>query len=459
MVKNTLSLKWPISSQSLNRYTFLSVLFSLVLAAVLSSCSKLGYGVLLWSVDEPHIDSGTVLPVYIKSNIEKLWVVGVPDAKGRSDNKVEIPLTQLEFVGSKRKAEKRAFEFSQHATTYAENLQDRLPIRDAPDNNSRQVYRLRVGEIIKVLGIVDGSPPIGVTGDPLPGDWLRVLTHDGVRGFCFSYRLKIFEQTSGSVVIAPEIAGEIEDDPDLEMLLSRNWSPESYLQMINSRRLNISELERNYRFEPGSETGIARIILPNLERQFTFERIVKEGDRAWRFEGTSLQMVLRTSTTLAVHFTEADIRRTVIFNALPSNIDNIIIQETARREMQFMAIYEEGPVFTSSNYGTITFLQTGDFTWTGYRALVPHLIPEETSGTGRINMDIYITRSLEERYSGAFTLQFTDIRSNNTRYFMYAIDSQGLRLEEVPEYGIEGITVTRRASSPTVLYFFRDSAF
>jgi len=125
-----------------------------------SKFSKLGYGVLLWSIDDPPVDSGTVLPVYIKSNIEKKWVVGIPEKSiAQKDYKKEIPLTQLEFIGNKRKAEKWAETFAPYAMMYAENLQDGLPIRDNTDNNSRRVYRLRLGEVVKVLGVAKGNPP------------------------------------------------------------------------------------------------------------------------------------------------------------------------------------------------------------------------------------------------------------------------------------------------------------
>ena len=457
MVKNILFLKWPISSQSLNKNTFLTVLFSLVFILTFSSCSKLGYGVLLWSVDDPPIDSGTVLPVYIKSNIEKLWVVGVPDAKGKSDYKIEIPLTQLEFVGSKRKAEKRAYEFSQHAMTYAENLQDGLPIRDNTDNNSRRVYRLRLGEIIKILEIAKGNPPISTTGDPLPGDWYKVMTSDGIIGYCFSYRLRIFNQNEESVM-PKQSTPKAPPDPELESLLVKTWSAESYLHMLNSRRFNITELEKNYRFDPGYETGQARIILPDLEKQFTYERLRADGERAWIFEGTSLYMSLRSNTALSVQFNDNNgMKRTITFVSLPTKIDDLITQENARRESQFMMIYNQGPSFTSSNYGTITLLQTGDLQWTGYDLLIPQLIPSSTNGNARIYMDLYISHSYEEQYNGAFTLKFTDIRQNNTLYFMYSVDNQGMRLESIPDYGIEDDTVVRRAASPMVLYFFRDS--
>jgi hypothetical protein len=171
-------------------------------------------------------------------------------------------------------------------------------------------------------------------------------------------------------------------------------------------------------------------------------------------------MVLRSNNVLAVNYIESTgLRRGLVFNALATSVNDVILQENARREAQFMTIHDQGPVFTSNNYGTITFLRTGDFTWTGYDLLVPQVISENTRGVGRINMDLFLTPSYEDRYNGAFTMRFSDIRQNNTVYFMYGLDNQGLRLEIVPSFGIEDTTVTRRASSPVILYFFRDTPF
>ena len=424
-----------------------------------SSCSKLGWGVLLWTIEEPPVLSGTVLPVYIRSNIEQVWIVGVPDSSRILGDpvKVEVPLSWFELVGSKRKAQKRAEEFSQYAAVYAENLQDGLPIRDGPDNNSRRVYRLRLGEIIKILSISDGNPPISTTGDPLPGDWYIVLTQDGVTGYCFSYRLKIFEHYEGPVQAVTERRQPV-SDPDLDIVLSKTWSPEIYLDMINSRQINIEEFEKNYRFDPGQDTGIARIIMPDIEREFIYDGIYPDGERAWRFEGTNLNMNLRRNNTLAVQFIESSGgSRTILFTALSSDIDDLILQENTRRQGQFMTIYSQGPVFTSTNYGTVSFTATGNFTWTDFDLLVPEHIPSETRGQGHVYMDLFLSPSMEERYDGAFTLRFTDIRQNNTLFFCYNLDNQGLRLEVVPAYCIEDSAVTRRAASPMVLYFYRDS--
>jgi hypothetical protein len=370
---------------------------------------------------------------------------------------MEIPLARFELAGSRGKARKRAAEFSGYALTYAENLQDGLPIRDGPDNGGRRVYRLRTGEIIKILAKVQGNPAISASGEPLPGDWYRVLTGDGTRGYCISYRLKLFEQEQGAVVAAPAEREDIAD-PELDALMAKVWSPESYGQMVQNRRVNIEELERRWGFNPGQDTGIAHVYLPNLDRSFSYSAIRPDGERAWRFEGTSLRMDLRTDTTLAVQFTDTGgATRTLLFTALPADVDDLVMQEISRREGLLHTLYTQGPVFTSNNYGTIVFSETGEFGWTGFELLVPQVIPGAVTGRGTVAMDLFLTPSFEDRYSGACTFYFALANGGEQAvHFMYILDLQGLRFEAVPDYAIEDAVVTRRDSVPVVLYFFRD---
>jgi len=429
---------------------------------VLSACSsRLGWGVLLWSTEDPPIPSGTVLPVYIRSNINKVWVIGIPDEyldKKDRINKMEIPLSRFEMAGSKSKARKRAEAFAQYAHTYAENMQDGLPIRDNPDNNARRVYRLRTGEIIKVLSMANGVPAISATGDPLPGDWYRVLTEDGSIGYCFSYRLKLFEHYGGPLAAsAPAgIENNAGPDPDLDMLMSKTWSPELYSTMVNYKRINLDELSRHWCFDPGQETGIARIYIPGYDLNFSYNAIRPNGQRAWRFEGSNLLMQMRSDTTIAVQFSEGSgSMKTLLFVALPITVDDLIMQESARRERLYDAIYSQGPIFTSNNYGTIAFNEDGNFMWRGFDLLVPRFIPESAEGDGTVSMDLFLDPAFEDRYSGAFTLHFAEEAA--VLRCMYALDNQGFRIEIAPESTIEDSTVVRRAASPMVLYFFKDA--
>ena len=440
-----------------------NVRFFLLLSIIVflsSSCTRLlGYGVLLWSSEDPPVPSGTVLPVYIRSNIEQKWVAGIPKEFRSKENRIdkfEIPLAKLELSGSKGKATARANAFAPYALLYAETLQDGLPIRDSPDNGARRVYRLKFGEIVKILSPATGTTAVGTTGDPLPGEWYRVLTEDGTSGFCFSYRLKLFEHSGGTLAAIPNEQQE-EEDPALDKLLTRTWSPESYGTMVNTRRIDLEDLSNHWNFDPGQDTGIAIIKTKDIDRSFSYSRIRSTGTQSWSFEGTQLQMNLRSETTLAVQFTENNgILRTLLFVALASDVDDIILQETARRENLYMSIYEQGPLYTSSNYGTLTFEADGRFTWTGNRLLVPQVIPASALGSGFLDMRLYIGAALEDRYFGAFTLHFDGIGGADAQAdFMYSLDSQGLRIEYVPQTSLDNLTVVRRSSSPLIIYFFK----
>ena len=429
--------------------------FSAAVCVFLTACSSpQGWGVLLWYTEEPPLQSGTVLPVFIRSNIDKVWVLGLPGG----GEKFEVPLSRFEFVGSRSKALRRAAEFSQYALVYAENLQNGLPIRDNPDNNARRVYRLRTGEIIKILSLAEGVPAISASGDPLPGDWYRVLAADGTVGYCFSYRLNIFEHHEGHLATSVPVTEELFEDHDLDVLMSKIWSPESYLVMVNARRFNLEELSRNWLFDPGQDTGIARINISGLERSFEYTAIRPYGRRAWRFEGTNLSMHLRSENVLAVQFAEGGgTTRTLLFASLPVRVEDIIAQETARRQSLYNAIFSRGPVFTSNNYGTIRLMDGGTFSWRGYDLLVPHIIPESADGTGTVLMNLFLSPALEDRYTGAFTMRLSGGgRRVAQLYCLYFLDDQGFRIEIVPESGVDDVTVSRRASSPVVLFFFRE---
>ena len=437
------------------------IVFLLLTVIMLSSCvRRYGHGVLRWCSEYPPVPAGTVLPVYIRSNINNVFVVGIPrefrSPESRMD-KFEIPTSHLEFLGrSRRRAQAWAEAFAPYALLYAETLQNRLPIRQHPDNRAQRVYTLREGEIIKVLGSAAGVIPVGTTGEPLPGEWLRVLTSDGTIGFCFSYRLRLFTHEGGQLTADRSERFEL-DDPALDRLLDRRWSPEHYGTMVSTRRFDLEELSRGWYFDPGAETGVARINVREFNRSFPYERIVPAGTNSWRFEGTALQMTLRTETTLAVQFPEeSGFLRTLVFVALPASIDDLIVQETARRERLFRNIFDDGPVFASANYGTLTFQENGRFTWTGNSLLIPNIIPASALGSGTIEMRLFLSAAMAERYTGAFTMRFDGIGGQTTAvHFMYSLDARGLRIEHVPETSLDNVTVVRRASSPLVIFFFR----
>jgi hypothetical protein len=227
--------------------------------------------------------------------------------------------------------------------------------------------------------------------------------------------------------------------------------------MIASGRINIEEMDKNWRFFPGQDAGLARIYTAELDRTFPYSGFQRDGDRSWHFEGSSLQMILRGESLLAVQYAEdGGAMRTLLFVTLPSDPDVLIVQETERRNALYQNLVTQGPHFTSNNYGTLSFTVNGRFIWNGNSLLMPHIIPPTTLDSGAVAMGLFLAPSLESLYTGAFTLHFDQAGTGSFPVsFLYTLDSQGLRLEYVSEENIDGITVTRRSASPVIIYFYR----
>jgi hypothetical protein len=427
----------------------------------LSSCEKLlGWGVLLWSLDNPEIPSGTVLPVQIRSNIDQVYVVGIPE-EYRSESSMlncEVPIAWLQLYSSRREAERQAEVFSQYALIYGESLQDGLPIRETAENNARRVYRLKLGEIIKIVSLVEGTRPLNSRGEALDGDWYQVLTEDGVGGYCYSYRLHLFEHEGGELItVRPDTETAVIQDKELERVLETTWYPETYATMISTGLYDMELLNQKWEFIPELEPGLASLHAANVQKTFSYSAILADGTNAWRFDGTALKMNLRSLNALAVNYPDdMGMQRGLIFVTLSADLDSVIAQENTRRDNLFWRIYNQGPRYASTNYGSLSFSQDKHFNWGAYSMLVPHIIPSNVLGSGTIEMNMYLDASIAGDFSGAFTLHFDGVGSRGANVvFLYTLDGQGLRLEYVPGENIEELVVVRRSVSPTVIYFYR----
>ncbi len=72
------------------------ILFCILLA----SCARLeGWGLVIWSVKGTTAKAGSIVPVYLKSNISKTYMIGLPDD---SKTKIEVPFATIEFFASKK---------------------------------------------------------------------------------------------------------------------------------------------------------------------------------------------------------------------------------------------------------------------------------------------------------------------------------------------------------------------
>lgn len=434
---------------------------------VFSSCGKnLGYSVLLWSNSEHEIADGTLLKVHIKSNISQVYVVSIPGSK----EKFEIPLWQATEPESKSKALKQQKRFSEFEHTYATVKLDGLPVRADAINTSKQVYRLREGEIIRCLYRGSGAAVTNGKGN-MEGEWLRVLTEAGTFGWCFSHNLAIFKAEGFDVASANEkssikmddLKGTVNGDTAIiRSLIEKRWYPESFANMIKVGRIDVNRMNPSFGFtfginiEENSDSVFAGTAVLNTENAggtWTYTDITKKAEKEYEFKGTNLKMSIRGagSDTMILQYSEKGRPKIETLVALTEDIEKVIENELFRRQTELKRIASAGPVFKSSNYGTIKFNNENSVTWSNYKLLQPSIISSKALGSVTVTLDYFIANSLKSSYDGVITMHFTGMEDGVN--FLYKLTDTGLRLEDASKAPVKDGVVTSRSASPMILFF------
>ncbi len=430
-----------------------------LLLTVLTGCSGIqGYGVLLWSIPDHGLSDGDVVPVYLRSNIGKIYAIGVPG----TDIKIEVPLWQITEPESRRKANERAEQFQEYKHQYAAVKIDGLAIRDGAVNTADQIYRLRESEIIKVLYKGEGQPVMrGST--PLEGDWLWVLTADGTEGWCFSYNLDLYDERSGIQIEVVDNNGE--NDEIIQIISQKKWYPEYYARMINENKVNLQRFRYDYGFDIGLTSGTVSIANETLQRSYPYLGITRDGLNNYLLNDTPLRLIIRSESNVTIEYVDTMGRRLVYgFVSFDEDtettdyVSQIISEETQRRSNQYEAILNLSETFSSTTYGSITFPRnsTNSFTWRGYQRLVSSGIDGMpttggTLGRGTASINYFISDSLKSEFDGALTLVFDG--SSEELNLLYKIEATGIRFESIDNFAIDEDTITDRSSNSVVMFF------
>ena len=415
----------------------------------LASCSRfMGYGMLLWDIPERDLRDGDILPVYIRSNISHTYAVSAPDSKDRFD----IPLWQITTPASRRETKKIKLRYAEFLHRYASVKLDGLPIRAEPVNTARQVYRLRKGEIIKIL--YKGEGQAVMTGsDALEGNWLRVLTSSGTQGWCFSYNLELFEMQKGGEAAPGAGSGEEEKDDAFEKLAGTIWYPDYYRSMIREKRIDPIRMNAAYCFTVDAENKKVSLNLPERYGSWEYGAATKTADGEYTFTDTPVKVSVRDNYIAVTCADDAGRPRDYNFIALGDDVDiaALVAEEKERRGAEYVRIAAAGPNFKSAAYGQLSLKRDGSFTWRGNRRLVPSLIAESAKGGGTVGIDYFIDELLSPQYDGVLSFSFEGMKAKVN--FLYKIEANGIRLEDAAEARFEGNTLVRRGASPLVIFF------
>lgn len=412
-----------------------------------------GYSVLLWNLPEYKLQDGDLVPVYIRSNISQVYVMGT------SQGKIEVPLWQLTEPQNKFKAKKTAQKYAEYRHKYASVAMDGLPMRAEPVNTAKQVYRLRKSENVKILYKGKGQA-VYAGKNPLEGDWLRILTSDGTEGWCFSYNLRPYETNINGERINGEVVQEVNQaDAALSEILTQIWYPDSYKAMIDSGRVDPSRINTAYNFHLDEETQKLTFNMPEVHCEWDYTGAEEDKTiataTAYKLNDIPIVVTIRSSRYIVVRYT-GESGKPEDFNlvTIEADINELVAQERERRETEYEQLYMFGPNFKSASYGSLKLNEDHTFTWMNKNLLVPGILSSTAQNKGTVQIKYFLIRSLSQAYDGVLTFSFDGM--NKEVNFFYKMEENGLRFEDATGAVKENNTFKERGNSPLIVFFSKN---
>jgi len=408
------------------------------------SCTlgRLGFGVVLWSEDDSVVTNGTLVPILDESRIQKAYKIEIPS----SGKLTLIPTGRVMFFENEAEARQFHSDFTPWAFTWAFVGRAGLPMRALPNSTSTGMYKFHNNQQLKVISRTPTKEKVG----NLEGFWYKVLTDDGFQGWVFDYYLTITEATDSGQVenVAQKVA-----DPYLDDLLSKNWRPESFQEMITSGQIRLEDFNDDYGLKILPDENSVVVTTSKHKTVFNYSEIVKIDQSSYLFQDTSLRIRFGGSSRITATYTYKNTQWTQTFVELETDVTELITQEIIRRGEAYQKLLDQGPLLSSPSFGDLLFLSNQTFEWSGYQRLVPTLLSEGFSGKGRVTFSLFLSPELGQRYTGALNLHFKKDTQEISIPFLYHFTGNGVQFVPADERSIEGGIVKAESSQPLSIFF------
>jgi hypothetical protein len=414
---------------------------ALAFVIVLSSCGPriIGYAVILWPDPELPFSAGEIIPVVQTSQLQNSVTLYTDGQEQR------FPAWRVEYVDSEAAGRDFLLRFEPWRERYGRSMLTALPVRALADRTSTRLYRLRDGEVIKLIDRTDEqSNEAG-----LIDYWYNVMTEDGTRGWVFGRNLEILT-SSGRVAGAVEAADRV--DRFVQDIARVPWRPDYFREMHQSGRIQLDRFNPRYGFFGDEQENTFRLSLPDIERTFQYRGYSMPRGNTIQFDGTSLTIIRHSEDRIEVQYLVDERQRSSSFVIFDPDIDETITIERERREDQLLQMTMRGTGLVSTAFGSIDLNERGQVRWQGYERLVPTVLPSMFNGSGSFEFSLFIHNNLRARYDGAFQLV---IPGAAPVAFLYTITDDGLRLVYVPQREISDQKLIREEPVSPVVLFFR----
>lgn len=409
-------------------------------ALAVSSCGNTvaGYAVILWPEQDMALQPGEVVEMIGESEAQQ--TVTIPDG---NDGQV-ISMWRVARFETEAAAEEYAAAYAPWVESYARSLRTALPVRERADRTSTRVYRLRDGEVVKILSRLDEqSDEAG-----LVDYWYEVLTQEGIIGWVFGYYLEL-TGSSGRPL-------DPRDDQDRAERLMRDiatieWRPTYFEEMINTGRVALDRFTPRFGLFGAPDENSFRIVLEDLDRSFEYTGVTAVDRTTIRLDNTSLELSLTGDRELTARYLVNGRQETTTFVRLETDIAEVIAAERSRRAQLLDQIVARGSLLVSTAFGTMELSPSGSIVWSGYERLIPSVLPESFTGATSLAFSLYLADELRGRYTGGVRMP---VGGGRSIALLYTLIDDGIRFTFVPDALIEdGNIISAEPISPIVMFY------
>ena len=351
-------------------------------ALLLTACGQAprGYGVVLWSAGGVPA-AGTVIHVIEESSIEDRYLV--LSAGGDEDEApVAVERWRVRVFPDAEQATAFAARYAPFTDSYGYAGRSGLPIRTEASATADIIYKLREGQVTKVLERGAQPERVGV----YENYWYQVLTEDGVAGYTFGEFLPVFQASGDPHAEAARLRA---DDPTLEHLLATVWRPDYFRAMVITGRYDLRRFRAEYGLFPDPAARVFRLVTETGTREFRYRNVERVGEGRYVFQprdgASPARFTVHGSHRVSLSYRAAGRQVTRVFVQLSRDVAESIAAEQERRDRLYRDLVERGAVLRSSGYGTIELGPEHRFRWQRFLALVPELLPSGLPGTGRVD--------------------------------------------------------------------------
>lgn len=421
---------------------FFVYLLLISLAILISSCRAKPkvYGLLLWADPETHFFTGQILQIAQESKIGNSYLVRL----GGSRDLGEIPSWRIKVYPGLKEAEAAAEAYAPNLWEYAYAERDGLPLREEPHQEARKIYKLRTGQLVKVLAREEQRVKIYNYEDY----WYLVLTEDGYQGFCFGYFLTTFTARDNP---QQEVEKLMAQDPLLDRLLSQVWRPEYFLEMVAEGRYDLFRFNPDIGFFPDEAANRVAIKTSRYQQLFDYQEVEKTGDARYHFVGTNLRVVFDSDSRIVLTHSRSGQMISGVYVPFEQDIEQIMADERQRRDGQYQRFLQRGNVLKSTAYGDIHLREGMSFDWVNFGRLQILLRP--VKGSGELDFPYFLSSALASQFDGVITLRFREYSAQEATSFLYKFDNAGVRFVFVKAEDMENLEVLRVGLTPMVIYF------